>query len=419
MNSGARLPERRMNMLVIYAGLIPSVEISVLIPLRHLAQLGKIELHAGTVSELDLKKELSYCDLIVFSRCCMPEERVVLELVQCLGIPYIYDLDDNFFRLAEAKDPSQPFLQWEGIMDNLKDFLSGACLVKTGSQQLVDDMKPYNTNIVIHPYVFDFDLIAEKQSSRLNKKETVIGYAGSLAHGSDLQQISGALTDIAHKYGSRVRFEFYGAKPDGADRMDAELLERSSFIPYQPNYSSFIRDVSGRNWDIALAPLADNIANRSKTNNKYREYAACGIAGVYSAMPVYQASITDGINGMLADYTQDSWTEKIEALILDDELRQSIISNAYADVRTQCHIDSVSRLWFEEIILPYASDQEKQTLRERKIQSLGWRITTCWRLYKRMSWSERMRMCKMAFKRLVKKALGKRGVRCIQRLLGR
>lgn len=162
-------------------------------------------------------------------------------------------------------------MQWEGILDNLKDFISGACLVKTGSQQLVDDMKPYNTSIVIHPYVFDFDLIAEKRSSRLNKKETVIGYAGSLAHGSDLQQISGALTDIAHKYGSRVRFEFYGAKPDGTDRMDAELLERSSFVPYQPNYSSFIQDVSGRCWDIALAPLADNIANRSKTNNKYRE----------------------------------------------------------------------------------------------------------------------------------------------------
>ncbi|MBP3454380.1 MAG: glycosyltransferase [Clostridia bacterium] len=412
MNNSAGQAERKISVLVIYAGLIPSVEISVLIPLRYLAQQGKIDLVAGAAGELNLKAVLPQCDLVVFSRCCMPHEYIVLDYVRQLNIPYVYDIDDNFFRLAEAKEPTQMFLQQEGVLDNLRAFISYAQLVKTGSEQLRQDMQAYNRNIVIHPYVFDFELISERTPfSKDEEGKIVIGYAGSLVHSKDLKNITDALASIARKYAPRVRFEFYGAKPEQSGKLDPKLLEISTFIRYQPDYASFIRDVSGRGWDIALAPLADNIANRSKTNNKYREYAACGIAGVYSNMPVYQSCVVDGENGMLADYTCQSWTEKIEELICNEELRKRITSNAYLDVRKNNHIDAVARKWYEDIILPYALDKKRYSIELRKKQLRKLRTVYTLRQYVNMSGKGKLQLLIIGIKSLAKKMLREKGVK--------
>ena len=101
---GERRSVARPRVLVIYPELIPSVEISVMIPLRCLAGQGRIELHAGTVEELELSRELCWCDIAVFSRSCLTHELPALCRVRQLHIPYIYDLDDNFFQMAEQRE---------------------------------------------------------------------------------------------------------------------------------------------------------------------------------------------------------------------------------------------------------------------------------------------------------------------------
>lgn len=355
--------------LVIYPGLIPSVEISVLIPLRYLETCGRIELRAGTVTELELSQELCWCDIIVFSRSCLIHELPVLCKLRQLHIPYIYDLDDNFFRLAEEKEQTQLYLQEPGVMETLKHFISGACVVKTGSEQMVKEMEPYNSNIVIHPYVFDFTLLKNREPSWYNQDQDIIGYAGSLVHSEDLMIVCEALNRIAQEYPS-VRFAFYGARPQNVEMLSSILLERCEFIPFQQNYRAFIEDLSTRGWTIALAPLKNSVLNCSKTDNKYREYSACGIAGVYSKMPLYDGRVRDGINGMLAEDSALSWYEKISFLLDHPEERQMMVRKAYDDVSQNNRIDVAADRWMNELIRPNLEEKrmpcsqgEKLTLR--------------------------------------------------------
>lgn len=352
---GERRSIARPRVLVIYPGLIPSVEISVLIPLRYLAKHGRIELHAGTVEELALFHELSWCDIVVFSRSCLTDELPALCKVRQLHIPYIYDLDDNFFRLAEQKEQTQLFLQEPGVMETLKYFISGARVVKTGSEQMVMDMKPYNSNIVIHPYVFDFTLLKKRKTSPEDGERITIGYAGSLVHSGDLMMICDALNRIAQEYPS-VRFAFYGARPQNTEMLSGELLERCEFIPFQRNYAAFIEDLSARGWTIALAPLKDSVCNRSKTDNKYREYAACGIVGVYSRMPLYDGRVRDGVNGMLAEDSARSWYEKLSYLLDHPGQRRLMARRAYEDVSKNNRVHAVADRWLKELILPNLND---------------------------------------------------------------
>lgn len=352
---GDRESITRPRVLVIYAGLIPSVEISVLIPLRYLAKRGRIELHAGTVAELDISHELCWCEIVVFSRSCLTHELPVLCKVRQLHIPYIYDLDDNFFRLAEEKEPTQLFLQEPGVMETLKYFVSGARVVKTGSEQMVREMEPYNSNIVIHPYVFDFSLLKKRKPSWKDRDLVTIGYAGSLVHSEDLMMVCEVLNRIAQEYPS-VRFAFYGAKPQNTEMLSSTLLERCEFVPFQQDYRAFLADLSARGWTIALAPLKDSECNRSKTDNKYREYSACGIAGVYSKMPLYDGRVRDGFNGMLAEDSVLSWYEKLSFLLDHPEERQLMARRAYNDVSENNRIVAVADRWMNELILPNLDD---------------------------------------------------------------
>ena len=67
---------------------------------------------------------------------------------------------------------------------------------------------------------------------------------------------------------------------------------------------------------------------------------------VYSDMPVYNDVVKDGFNGLLAVNTED-WVLKIEELLLDMSLRESIRKNALEDVLKNYSLDDVVSMWDE------------------------------------------------------------------------
>jgi hypothetical protein len=75
-------------------------------------------------------------------------------------------------------------------------------------------------------------------------------------------------------------------------------------LPYFDDIGAYYRYLRTAGWTIGLAPLRDSDGNRAKTGNKYREYAALGIPGIYSDMPVYSSSVRHGETGYLAPHTE-------------------------------------------------------------------------------------------------------------------
>ena len=104
-------------------------------------------------------------------------------------------------------------------------------------------------------------------------------------------------------------------------------------LPLIRDYDTFFTKFSAGQFDIGLAPLPDDEFHRGKSNNKFREYASCGIAGVYSDMSVYNTSVQHEITGLLVPNEDAAWEAAIERLIVDAKLREGIAERARAYAR--------------------------------------------------------------------------------------
>jgi hypothetical protein len=102
-------------------------------------------------------------------------------------------------------------------------------------------------------------------------------------------------------------------------------------------------------FDIGLAPLLNDTFHRSKTNNKFREYGACGIAGVYSRADVYTECIEDGKTGILVENDAESWYEGMRRLVEDDELRAAISKAAKEQVERDYSQEFFKQVWKRQI----------------------------------------------------------------------
>ena len=97
-------------------------------------------------------------------------------------------------------------------------------------------------------------------------------------------------------------------------------------------YEAFVREFYGQGYDIGLAPLLDEPFFQSKSNNKYREFGGCGVAGIYSDMPPYSDCVINGRSGILAANTVEAWEEAIDMLVQNEAQRGSIAKVAWQDV---------------------------------------------------------------------------------------
>jgi hypothetical protein len=119
------------------------------------------------------------------------------------------------------------------------------------------------------------------------------------------------------------------------------------------SYDKFLRQFSEAGFDIGLAPLRNDIFHLSKTNNKFREYGACRIAGIYSDVDVYSSCITHGETGLLVSNDPDSWYKAIAQLIEDRDLRDRIKNQARQFVQehySQRHFEKVWRGHIQRVL---------------------------------------------------------------------
>ena len=95
-------------------------------------------------------------------------------------------------------------------------------------------------------------------------------------------------------------------------------------------------------WHIGLAPLRDTEFNRYKSELKWLEYTALGLAVVASDRAAY-AAVQDGVRGRLVADNPAAWAEAIVELA-DWETASEVARAAFAEVgRTRLLRHSLER----------------------------------------------------------------------------
>jgi len=328
--------------LAILPHLIPSTALTVVKPLLALHRAGDISLNL-TLESWVSRRRLDAADILVFSRNMQMMYRHLLDVALALGKPLVYDIDDNFFELPPPyqQDVSQPHEQSIAL---LEEYLRAAALVRVYAAPMQERVQELNPRVVRVDGLIDWSLLSSTPPQRDPRRVRIV-YATSRIRRDDLASLFlAAMLKVLAVYHDVVEFYCWGHHP-----LELRNVPGVRFLNYVHNYDAFFRRFARAGFDIGLAPLRDEIFYRSKTNNKFREYAACRIAGVYSNVDVYSSCVEHERSGLLVPNSTEAWFQAIARLVEDAALRATIQEQAFSYVRAHYSLEKAQHEWLTHL----------------------------------------------------------------------
>ncbi len=348
----------RPRILAVLPGFIPSTMITVVKPLVNLHRCGRISARIVLESQAG-KNDVGWADAIVLCRNAEPRYAPLLAAIQSRGAPLIYDLDDNLFELpVNCGDLSR--VRESSRQAMLEEYLRAAALVRVYSQPLADRAAALNSRVVRTFAPVDLSLVPPQRESRPPGPIKIV-YATSRVQDALYEIFWPALVSILSRYAGRVEAHFWGFRPPQIAGLPN--VRHHGLIC---QYDRYLRRFSRAGYDIGLAPLPDDVFFRSKTNNKFREYGASGIAGIYSHIQVYSDCVENEISGLLVANDAGQWHDAIVRLIDDETLRTRIQRHARQYVREHYAQEKFEGLFLEQIREVLGRPAASRPLRRRE-----------------------------------------------------
>jgi glycosyltransferase involved in cell wall biosynthesis len=176
----------------------------------------------------------------------------------------------------------------------------------------------------------------------------VIGFEGSLAHYENLLVLEDVIPEILEKY-PKVEFHYFGdypiwdnCKPNIKKRIKPIRKLQKGMIRIS-DLQEWPRNFAKAGFDICVAPLADNLFNRAKSNLRYLEHSTLRIPTIASNVMPYRC-IKDGIDGFIA-YEHDDWIKYLSQLIENEKLRKKIGENSFKRIQKDYNMQTNAKLW--------------------------------------------------------------------------
>lgn len=336
--------------LAILPQLIPSTMIGVVKPLLALHRQGRIAFDVTLESWVG-RGRLAAADVVVFCRNTEPRYSAVLEAVRALGTPIVYELDDDFFAIPEGT-PGGEYHREAPRLAQLERYLRSAALVRVYSEALRARVASLNPRVHRVDALVDWDLVPAAAPLR-PPGPLRIAYATSRTADSLAGIFMPDLRRLLDTYRGRVEAWFWGYRP-------AELVGRPGvhFVDFVQDYDAFVRRFSRAGLDIGLAPLPDDEFHLAKSDNKFREYAASRIAGIYSDVVVYRDCVEHTQTGLLVPEVPQGWFMAMARLIEDEALRRRIADRALAYARGRYGVAPAAETWLRHIEAARAAGRE-------------------------------------------------------------
>lgn len=321
--------------------------IRLLRPLTHPSLQDQFQVSAG------LKYEGEAVDAVLLNRYWHPADVSLSQIkdlvneLRLANIRLIYDLDDNLLDLRVDRRNRE----LSGCVEYL---LRQADCVLVSTSTLKERVSEYNRWIEVVPNSLDERLLVPRHpgldSSPRGKK--IIGYMGTHTHDDDLRMILPALQKICRQHQDQVEIQIIGALSRRESMADFQDLPIRYIEPEpgETEYPLFMLWFTSRiHWDVALCPLADNTFTYAKSDIKFLDYSAVGVAGIYSDVAAYSDTVRHLDNGWLANNDPLSWESALERLLSDDDLRLRLAKNAYAYLYRNRTLAHSSQIWADAL----------------------------------------------------------------------
>ena len=383
--------------LLVYRLMIPSIRLCGHCQLESLAKRGHLEYRA--IQEMRLTAEaMSWAQIVVLGRLDSRYELRLAQRFHDAGRRMIYILDDDLLNIAPGVSSADYYAQPE-IQANIRAMIEMSDAILTPSPLLAEKYaRDGRVAIMTEEPALDPIPYAPHGPDAPVK----IGFAGSIDRTGDLEAMLGtALRRIHAEYGERVRFEFFGAKPDFIGALDAR------HIPYRESYDDYRHTLNESAWDIGLAPIPVSDFNACKHYNKFCEYAAAGIVGVYSDCLPYTRIPDRARYGKFCPEDSGAWYAALKALIDNHKEREELRASCAACAREVLNVDVIADRLLSDL-MPLAGDIPSGAVQGRgltwlKLLNLKQRFLDRWHRYGlrgMISWFGQK--CVTAFRRLTK-----------------
>jgi len=289
---------------------------------------------------LTAEKSLREADLVILQRSTSPAGERALAIARESGAGVVYECDDNFLAIDRETPEVGAYYDSPQVRQSFVDLLAAADVVTTSCDALSAILREFASDVRTLPNCVDLSLVGAHARPEAAGDALVIGYAGTATHARDFACVAPALRRVLDEGRGSVRLESFGFVPE-------TLLGRPDvrFTPYTDDYPGFLHKLGGVDWSFGLAPLAESVFNSCKTDNKYREYGACLIPGIYSECPAYSRSVSDGVNGLLVPHTEEGWYEGIRRMMADARLRADVARAAREDVAVRYSVEAAAWAW--------------------------------------------------------------------------
>jgi glycosyltransferase involved in cell wall biosynthesis len=327
-----------LRVLFVANGLIPTLEIAFVEPLKPLVEAGLLEtrllteqlivarankakLADGGKAWAEQQIEEFKPDLAVFCRYSGVFTKELVERLHFHDVPVIFHIDDDLLNvpieLGEAKfrNHNRP-----ERLSAVRHLLNNADYVYCSNQLLEERMRAQGFNKSIgYGKIHSTGEILRPTELRPVRK---VGYMG-FDKVRDLQMILPQLVTFLRTH-QAVKFELFGAFD-----LPSELLEFGGRVkllePVRP-YSAFMPFLADLDWDIGICPLLDTPFNRVKTNTKWIEYTMVGAAVIATGGMAYEECCDDNCGVLVRN--ADGWLEALDQLASDPDRRYRIATNA-------------------------------------------------------------------------------------------
>lgn len=324
----------------------PCAELGVIMPLNFLERQGRLIHRPFTMHRARLR-DVAWADLLILQRLFRPEDMALLAAARELGKPVLYDIDDNLLEVPAAFGPAVRHYTLPQNKRAIQLFLKSADMVKAGTPALAEALRPYTAREpVVLPLLNPRELYAPVRRSEDAVFRFV--YAATPHNYLEFERIAGrAMERVMQRYGEAVHFHFFGG--NFIDTLNK--AKNAAFTPPMP-MKAFMEAFTSTPADAGLACFEDTFFNRCKTNTKFREYGARGLAGVYSDIPIYNHCVRHGETGLLTPNDEQSWFEAMCFLVENREKAKRMGDAARTFTEKTYTVEASAKAWMKDILLP-------------------------------------------------------------------